>query len=245
MLKYRDKEVKDLGEIIKGYYNGILAFHKAKLPTDVVVDVEYWFNYNAKNYDASGRIPSDGGAYEEDMIFNQGSLPTKVGDFLQINQGTASMTELSRDTNPFNRSGNDALTIIAKFAPDADANNLFANRGTDYNYMFRTNDGFYLHTSESVGSVPQVSLQDGVNIISVVCENQRGIATNHSTNVVGEEKDVFYGGKSDGFAFFAGGNGNWNTSGENWYGDFYWIFASPIKLTENQIKQVIKYNENL
>ena len=111
--------------------------------------------------------------------------------------------------------------------------------------MFRTNNGFYLHTSESVGSVPAVPLQSGVNIISVVCENKRGIATNHSTKVVGEEMDVIYVGKSDGFAFFDGGNGNWNTSSEYWSGDFYWIFASPKKLTEKQIKQVIQYNENL
>lgn len=245
MILYRDNEVKDLGDIIKGYFNGKKAFHKVKSPLNAVCDVEYWFNYNAKNYNMSGRIPSDGGTYGEDMVFNNGSFPIKVGDFMEIKEGTASMVGLTTTTNPFNREGDDELTIIAKFAPDAGANNLFANRGSNYNYMFRTNNGFYLHTSESVGSVPEVPLQSGVNIISVVCENQRGIATNHSTNVVGEEKNVFYGGKSDGFAFFAGGNGNWNTYGENWSGDFYWIFASPKKLTEKQIKQVIEYNEKL
>ena len=39
MIKYKDKEVKDLGEIVKGYFNGIVAFHKAKLPINAVCDV--------------------------------------------------------------------------------------------------------------------------------------------------------------------------------------------------------------
>ena len=99
MIKYKDKEVKDLGEIVKGYFNGILAFHKTKLPINAVCDVEYWFNYNAKNYNMSGRIPSDGGTYGEDMVFNKGSYPIKVGDFLEIKKSLPPSARVAETAN--------------------------------------------------------------------------------------------------------------------------------------------------
>jgi hypothetical protein len=36
-----------------------------------------------------------------------------------------------------------------------------------------------------------------------------------------------------------------NYYGEDWGGDFYWIYVSPTALTDEQIQQVIDYNENM
>ena len=81
------------------------------------------------------------------------------------------------------------------------------------------------------------------NTCSVRIDSSRLLKYNNWTqNATSTYSNFNYGSNSNGGALFSG---YYTTSGEHWKGVFYWIYMSLNTLTDEQVQQVIDYNENL
>lgn len=257
MIYLNSDIINKIGNSNRLYYNGSIVYQGYTTGGDApdipdgdysLPDVPFMFNYNAKQY-SNGVIPNAAGAlFEYDCTLSKTSVVDYYGDYLTFNaDGNFSLNYSSSSNNPFNRSGNQPMTIIMKTRTvnNGGDNHPLANRGTDfsYNWMCRIGNGYqWLHTNNSYYSnaisVPYVY---GVeNIVAYRClDNGNGYAQNYTTGVIGETKNTNWGSKTNTINFFDGG-----FSGEIFLGDFYWMYCSLEQLTDEQIQQVIEYNEN-
>jgi hypothetical protein len=212
-------------------------------------DIPFFFNFNTKNY-ADGVIPNaDGALFNEDLIFNTVDGLDVYDDHIIFNSNSYFGKKYnSTSENPLNRRNGEPLTIIAKVRnPYNNELHLLANRAYDYNWMFRIFNYAWLHTSQgdmySCPNVPLDSTQP--NIVAIRClTDGYGYGYNYTTGEQGETINVDYGGDSDGFGIFRGfadGDESETFIG----GEFYWLYVSTEQLTDEQIQQVINYNENM
>lgn len=212
-------------------------------------DVPFLFNYNAKQY-SNGVMPNaDGALFAEDCVLSFPYTIVHNGDSIKVT-GLSMFTKTfgSTSKNPFNRSYGQPLTIIAKVKGVANEElHLFANRSFDYNYMFRIgrwdSDIAWLHTALS----PELTVPfdfSQPNIITIRCGTDNyGYMENRTTGAVGDKNYISWGGKSDGFGLFSGYayDGGETFNG----GEFWWMYISTEQLTDEQIQQVITYNETM
>lgn len=215
-------------------------------------DVPFMFNFNAKNY-SNGVIPNaDGALFEYDCTLSDTNVVDYYGDYLTFN-GDAKFSHIysSSSNNPFNRSGNEPMTIICKSKiPTGTEQHILANRGIGYNWMVRIGDTFnninqaWLHTSKSSAGNNMIRVPitvDVPNIVAYRCLNDgNGYAQNYTTGEIGVTTKTSWGSNSDEINLFYGGY-----FGEIFLGDFYWMYCSLEQLTDEQIQQVINYNENM
>jgi hypothetical protein len=119
---------------------------------------------------------------------------------------------------------------------------MFANRDSNYNWMYRCySNKLTLHGSGEQGFVA-VTTQPVIESVRV---NSSRLATynNYTNNTSSTYSNFNYGGTNSGkFALFAGYA---SSSGEWFVGDFYWVYMCQGTLTDEQVQQVIDYNENL
>ena len=210
----------------------------AKLPSNT-----FMFNYNAKQYDSSTYTfpKAKGQLFDEDLVLNK--APNSFTDDSVYFGGTGAFmgrTNYTQTTDPFNRdSSNNTLTFIYKTSGwTSGETNIFANRNSNYNWMVRA-DKF--HCSNTIlnltpNSNPQICVirinADGSSI-------KRFVDSNGNTLQSTSASSITWGTKSQGFGFFAGyANGN-----EYFNQTFYWMYCSMEALTDEQILQVIQYNE--
>ena len=226
-------------------YQHIIDSSEPSTPTLSLPDVPFFFNYNAKDY-ADGVIPNaDGAEFGENLIitpqsFNGDNIVAGMDYFIKEYKTNAD--------NPLNRSNNEPLTIITKVnGIKGQTLHLFANRYTGgYNYMLRVGgDNIWLHTlnSNQTKSINVPFDFSQPNICAIRCLNDGyGYAENYTTNEVGPMKQTKWGSTVNGFAVLGGGE---KGLGERFVGGtFYWIYVSKEQLTDEQIQQVINFNEN-
>lgn len=214
----------------------------ASLPSNT-----FMFNYNAKEYDAvTHTFPkTQGQLYDYDITLNKApaSYTDEYVDFGSSQAYTAT-TIYNSNTNPFNRSVTCglSLTIVYKtsgFTNDA-YDNIMANRSNNYNWMARA-DAF--HTASMMLLLTATTHPE----ICVVRVNADGSCVRRfmdSGGTVLQEvtaSSISYGGLSNNFAFFAG----YANGGEYFNKKFYWMYCSMEALTDEEINQVIRYNETL
>jgi hypothetical protein len=98
-----------------------------------------------------------------------------------------------------------------------------------------------LHGSSETG---QLAVTTQPVIESVRINSNRQYQYNNYTNDTTSSGSSFnYGSTNSGnFAMF---QGYATTTGENFVGDFYWVYMCQGTLTDEQVQQVIDYNENL
>ena len=226
-------------------YQHIIDSSEPVKPTLSLPDVPFFFNFNAKDY-ADGVIPNaDGAEFGENLIitpqsFNGDNIVAGMDYFIKEYKTNAD--------NPLNRSGNDTLTIITKVnGIKGQTLHLFANRYTSgYNYMLRVGgDNIWLHTL-NINQTRSINVPfdfSQPNICTIRCLNDGyGYAENYTTNEVGPMKETKWGSTVNGFAILGGGE---KSLGERFVGGtFYWIYVSKEQLTDEQIQQVINFNEN-
>ena len=203
-------------------------------------------NYNARDFiAATNTIPNTSGAlFAEDAVLS--SAPTTVGDgYLTIPVGcNFSKSFSSTENNPFNRSGNQPLTIVAKTSvTDNNSGNIFANRNTSgYNWMLRQDVTGIVYVHTSTTSVPHLNVTTtSANTYSFVIDSGYTTGVSYTDSVTTEVTHSSWGRFSSGIALF-------KTLGyinEDWTGDFYWVYISPEALTDAEIQQVIAYNEGV
>lgn len=200
----------------------------------------YLFNYNAKEYDASTHsFPKTvGQSFNEDLIMNTGVASAST-DYATITGQYALKQYSSTAENPFNRGngvGNDFTFIYkAKFGSSG-TSNLFANRGSNYNWMVRRSAFHY--TAAGMSFTPS---QEPSTIVITVDSNGNGERKCIETSQIATDT-VTYGSLSNAIGFFSGYG---DKQGELFTGDFYWMFCANRKLTNDEINTVIYYNEHL
>ena len=225
------------------YANGEWVAQTHSLP-----DVPFSLNFNAKEYNVSTQtMPKTSGQLVDMDAVITGTVTDHSSNgyiTLSINAGTQGAF-LSGYQNYFNRTTSSPnLTIVARARANSSYCHLLANRYSNYNWMFRVySNKLTLHGTGETGQIaisPTVAeiFSARVNSSSQVYYNNWSRSTSTST------QSFSYGStNSDRSALFNGYAGF--SSGEYFQGDFYWIYMSQNTLTDEQIQQVIDYNENL
>ena len=203
-------------------------------------DVPFTVNYNAKNYDANTKtlLKTSGQLADVDAVITAGT-PTVNDGYLTIASGTRAT--ISGYQTYFNRTNSAPnLTIISKQKTDGSNCHMFANRDSNYNWMYRCySTKLTLHGASEQGSVA-VTTQPVIESVRID-SNRLAIYNNYTNNTSSTQSSFNYGSTNSGkFAMF---QGYATTTGENFVGDFYWVYMSQNTLTDEQVKQVIAYNE--
>lgn len=245
-----DNKIHKFGNGNRIYLGDRLIYQLLQQPEEYKLpDIPFFFNFNAKNY-SNGIIPNtEGSIFGKDLIFSNVDGLDVYDDHLIFKSSSSFGTRYSNNSkNPLNREYGEPLTIIAKVKnPNNNELHLLANRfSQSYNWMFRIYDYAWLHTSEGdIHSCPNVQVDSSQpNIVAIRClTDGTGYGYNYTTGEQGETMDVNYGVASNGFGIFKGYADT--EAGETFIdGEFYWIYVSTEQLTDEQIQQVIAYNEN-
>lgn len=214
---------------------GELSESTATLP-----NVPFSVNYNAKNYDANTKtlLKTEGQLVDVDAVITAGT-PTVQDGYLTIE--TQTRATISGYQTYFNRdNSNPNMTIISKQRTNNGNCHMFANRGDVHNWMYRCySDRLVLHGSSEQGVIT-VTTQPVVESVRV--DSNRNLTYNNYTDSTSSTYNSFnYGSTNNGnFALF---QGYAISSGEYFSGDFYWVYMSQYTLTDEQVQQVINYNE--
>lgn len=250
MIYLNSNIINKIGNSNRLYYNGSIVYQGyttggGSTGDYSLPDVPFMFNYNAKQY-SNGVIPNAAGAlFKYDCTLSNTNVVDYYGDYLTFNgDGNFSHQYSKSSDNPFNRSGNDPMTIIMKTRTidNGGDNHPLANRGGSGNWMCRIGNGYqWLHTINNsysfAISVPYTYGSE--NIVAYRCLNDgQGFAQNYTTGEIGNITYTLWSSASNEINFFDGG-----FVGEIFLGDFYWMYCSLEQLTDEQIQQVIEYNE--
>ena len=226
---------------------GAVSGSSATLP-----NVEFMLNYNAKNYNSSTYSISktDGQLKDVDAVCNYGyhivdhssdGYISITGDTRMILSGTTYMSRNNTQTGC-------TMTIVSK-AKTSTNYSILTNRGLNgsnqMNWMWRyPTNGIFLHGSSSYNSVTYYTETNTKPIVASVRTYYDGAVkqtindwTNNGSYIGNFGYGNEYNGNSAMFCDYASFNG------EFWRGDFYWVYMSNNVLTNEQIQQVIDYNE--
>jgi hypothetical protein len=222
--------------------------------TATLPDVPFTLNYNAKDYDASTHVITKTSGQLNDIDAVITGTTSNISDYSSDGYirltGSSSTPLRARVSNSsvngyFNRSNtNPNLTVIAKILTQNSntADDVLVNRDSrNYNWMYRHKPSLVtLHGSSEQGSIAVSNTVP--NICSARVASNRLLTYNNWTqNTTSTYSNFNYGGTtSDGGALFCS-YATYNSY--FWKGDFYWIYMSQNTLTDEQVQQVIDYNE--
>ena len=234
-----------VGDTKYKYENDEWVENKHSLP-----DVPFVLNYNAKQYNASTHtIPYTEGALNAINAVITGTTANIIdhheNGYIQLTGSTSTTIRALVGTTNFSRSNsNPNLTIVCKaYTPGSTTEgNILSNRKESYNWMYRhTSSALRFHGNSLQGSIAVSNTEP--NTCSVRIDSSRLLKYNNWTqNTTSTVSNFSYGSDSNGGALFSG---YYSSSGEYWKGVFYWIYMSLNTLTDEQVQQVIDYNENL
>lgn len=207
--------------------------------TATLPDVPFTVNYNAKNYDASTQTfaKTNGQLADTDVTITSGTLTAHEG---YVTVASGSIGVISGYGDYFNRTNSTPnLTIISKQRTEGKNCHMFANRDSSFNWMYRPySNRLTLH---GIGEQGEVSVTTQPVIESVrVDSNRLATYNNYTDNTSSIKSNFSYGSTNGSVALFAG----YVSFSDEWFvGDFYWIYMSQNTLTDEQVQQVINYNE--
>lgn len=208
--------------------------------TVTLPNVPFTVNYNAKNYDASTKTfaKTEGQLANTDVTVS-GTLTAHDG-YVTVSSGSRGV--ISGYADYFNRTDSTPnLTIISKQRTEGQNCHMFANRSSSFNWMYRPYSfELTLHGTSEYGSL-EVTTQPVIESVRVYTD--RSVTYNNYTdNTSNTVSDFNYGRTNGSVALFAGYT---NASTEWFVGDFYWIYMSQNTLTDEQVQEVINYNEGV
>lgn len=223
--------------------------------TATLPDVPFVLNYNAKNYDSTTyTIPMTTGQLNDTdaVAYNN---PNNIVDhsqdgYITISSSSMRIRKQGQDISLFNRQSNSTdsdLTIITKALTKSECN-IITNRDWNYNWMYRQySDNLTFHGNMQTGSISCSSSNPDILSVRTYYDNGTKVKYNNWTqNTSTTPIDFTYGGTnsddSNAGALFVGYA--WNDGNEQWQGDFYWIYMAQENLTDDQVQQVIAYNES-
>lgn len=211
--------------------------------TATLPDVPFTVNYNAANYDASTQTfaKTNGQLADTDVTITGGTLTTHDG-YVTVPSSTRGV--ISGYGTYFNRTNSTPnLTIISKQRTEGLSCHMFANRSAlgNYNWMYRPySDELTLHGNSEQGYVT-VTTQPVIESVRID-SNRLATYNNYTDNISSTQSSFSYGEINGSVALFAG----YTDNDSEWFvGDFYWIYMSQTTLTDEQVQQVINYNESV
>ena len=207
--------------------------------TATLPNVPFTVNYNAKNYDASTKTfaKTEGQLANTDVTVS-GTLTAHDG-YVTVSSGSRGV--ISGYDDYFNRANaTPNLTIISKQRTEGQNCHMFANRSSNFNWMYRPySSRLTLHGGATEQGSLAVTTQPVIESVRV--DSKRGVTYNNYTDNTSNTVSGFnYGSTNGSVALFAGYTG---LNGEWFVGDFYWIYMSQSTLTDEQVQEVINYNE--
>lgn len=212
----------------------------ASLPSNT-----FMFNYNAREYDSSTRTfpKTEGQLFDEDLVLS--TNPTSFGeDYVYFANSKAYMgkTYNSTSANPFNRdSSHNSFTLIYKTSGETGNENIVANRAGGYNYMARAT---IFHTRQSSFLSLTANTNPHICLVRIYADGKSERKfLDSSGNVLQSTSasSISWGSASNAFGFFSGYG---NQGAEYFTAYFYWMYCSLETLTDAEVLQVIRYNEN-
>lgn len=223
-------------------------------PTPVLPSNTFLINYNAKFYNSSTyTIPkTEGQLFNEDMVLNA-AASSYTSDHITVNGQYFEKSFGSTGANPFNLTNSSPFTLIAKTSRGFDTNgehSLASCRSGGLNWvLFNPGNGsgadkVFMHNSQRLYSqTPYATITTEPNIYAIRINNGSGYGQSYTDGTTERSISVSYNGNSDRFGIFTD---TYSTGGfELWKGDFYWMYISTEALTDDEIQQVINYNENI
>lgn len=212
--------------------------------TATLPDVPFTVNYNANNYNASTQTfaKTNGQLADTDVTITGGTLTVHDG-YVTVPSSTKGV--ISGYDTYFNRTNSTPnLTIISKQRTENNGYcHMFANRTSsgNYNWMYRPyRDKLTLHGSSEQGAIT-VTTQPVIESVRID-SNRLATYNNYTDNTSSTTSSFSYGGTNGSVALFAGYT-DYSGTNEWFVGDFYWIYMSQTTLTDEQVQQVINYNE--
>lgn len=212
--------------------------------TATLPDVPFTVNYNAANYDASTQTfaKTNGQLADTDVTITSGTLTTHDG-YVTVASGSRGV--ISGYGTYFNRTNSTPnLTIISKQRTEGINCHMFANRSAsgNYNWMYRPyNNKLTLHGTSEQGDIA-VTTQPVIESVRID-SNRLATYNNYTDNTSSTKSSFSYGSTNGSVALFAGYT-DYDSTSEWFVGDFYWIYMSQTTLTDEQVQQVINYNES-
>lgn len=222
--------------------------------TATLPNVPFTVNYNAKNYNPSTyTIPmTDGQLNNMDAVITGNTnliVDHHEDGYIELTGSTSAVLRANISNSSvnqyFNRdSNNPNLTIIAKaYTPGSSTEgSIIVNRDSKHNWMYRHKSArLTLHGASEQG---YIAVSNTVpNICSARIDSNRQLTYNNYTQGTTSTTGApfTYGSNTtSGATLFAGYS---SSSGEQWKGVFYWVYMSQNTLTDEQVQQVIDYNE--
>lgn len=207
--------------------------------TATLPNVPFTVNYNAKNYDASTHTfaKTNGQLANTDVTISGGTLTAHDG-YVTVASGSRGV--ISGYDTYFNRTNSTPnLTIISKQRTEGNYCHMFANRTSNHNWMYRPySNKLTLHGSSEQGQLA-VTTQPVIESVRID-SNRLATYNNYTNNTTSTRSNFSYGSTNGSVALFAG----YTSTDREWFvGDFYWIYMSQTTLTDEQVQQVIDYNE--
>lgn len=220
------------------------TYYWEELTTPPLPNIPFVINYNAKNYNSDTKTfaKTEGQLADTDITITTGTV-TPHDDYVTVPTRTKGV--ISGYDSYFNRTNGQTFTIISKHKTTDDNTygcHLLANRNTNYNWMYRPSAStIRFHGSTQINGV-SVTTQPVIASVRVSSDNT--LKFDNWTDKTSTTSANFNWGSlnSGGVALFAG---YVQTGREYFVGDFYWIYVSQNELTDEQIQQVINYNEQL
>lgn len=210
--------------------------------TATLPDVPFTVNYNAKNYNSSTQTfaKTNGQLADTDVTISIGTLTAHDG-YVTVPSSTRGV--ISGYGDYFNRTDSTPnLTIISKQRTEGINCHMFANRSDsgNYNWMYRPySDSLTLHGTSEQGGIT-VTTQPVIESVRID-SNRLATYNNYTDNISSTQSSFSYGEINGSVALFAG----YTDATYEWFvGDFYWIYMSQTTLTDEQVQQVINYNES-
>jgi hypothetical protein len=220
-------------------------------------DVPFVLNYNAKQYDATTYTiaMTDGQLNDTDAVAynNPNNIVDHSSDgYITISNSSMRIRKENQDISLFNRSSNSTssdLTIVCK-AKSTSGENIITNRDSNYNWMYRlkTSGILRFHGVSETGSISWNTSNPDIMSVRTYYDNGTKLKYNNWTQNTSTTPISFTYGSTNGDTSKAGAlfvGYSWSNTSEQWSGDFYWVYMAQANLTDEQIQQVIDYNENL
>lgn len=219
-------------------------------------DVPFTLNYNAKNYDASTHsIPMTTGQLNDTdaVAYNN---PNNIVDhsadgYITISNSSMRIRKQGQDISLFNRSSNSTssdLTIVCK-AKSTSGESIITNRDNNYNWMYRLKTGGTLrfHGTSETGSISWNTSNPDIMSVRTYYDSGTKLKYNNWTQNTSTTPISFTYGSTNTDSSAAGAlfvGYSWSNTNEQWSGDFYWVYMAQANLTDEQVQQVIDYNED-
>lgn len=214
----------------------------------------FLFNYNAKRYSSGVFAKEPGQLYDYDIQLSNSGNVTDYGDYVQFNNNSYQTRHYTTASdNPFNRSSADStFTFIYKtsgYSGQGDRK-LFSNRQVQssgqskydcHNYLIASNSVFGFDGNFNPSNNPQYI------VIRAFSDNsglRQEVDVNGNVIQSAVTASVGWDSPSAGIGFFTGGH-NYTGNNECFRSGFYWMYCSNEALTDAEVLQVIKYNEEL